>query len=114
MNLINRSVPTELDVHLVVDNVSTHKTPEIKRWLCATHASHLHFTPTYSSWINLIERWFAELTTKWLRRGTHRSTKELEAAIAHWVDSGTKIPSPSSGTRAPTRSSKPSPPIVRE
>ena len=86
LNLINRSVPEDLDVHLVVDNVSTHKTPEIKRWLVRHPRFHLHFTPTYSSWINLVERWFAELTTKWLRRGTHRSTKELEASISDWVD----------------------------
>jgi transposase len=94
LNLINRSVPDELDVHLVVDNVSTHKTPEIKRWLVRHPRFHLHFTPTYSSWINLIERWFAELTTKWLRRGTHRSTKELEASIAAWVDQWNEDPKP--------------------
>jgi transposase len=94
LNLINRSVPENLDVHLVVDNVSTHKTPEIKRWLLRHPRFTLHFTPTYSSWINLIERWFAELTTKWLRRGTHRSTKELEASIAHWVDQWNEDPKP--------------------
>lgn len=94
LNLINRSVPEDLDVHLVVDNVSTHKTPEIKRWLLRHPRFTLHFTPTYSSWINLIERWFAELTTKWLRRGTHRSTKELEASIAHWVDQWNEDPKP--------------------
>ncbi len=94
LNLINRSVPDELDVHLVVDNVSTHKTPEIKRWLLRHPRFTLHFTPTYSSWINLIERWFAELTTKWLRRGTHRSTKELEASIAHWIDQWNEDPKP--------------------
>ena len=109
LNLINRSVPEHLDVHLVVDNVSTHKTPEIKRWLLRHPRFHLHFTPTYSSWINLIERWFAELTTKWLTRGTHRSTKELEASITAGSRIGTKTPSPSSGTRAPTRSSTRSP-----
>ena len=65
----------------MVDNVSTHKTPEIQRWLVRHPRFHLHFTPTYSSWMNLVERWFAELTNKWLRRGTHRSTKELEASI---------------------------------
>ena len=114
LNLINRSVPEDLDVHLVVDNVSTHKTPEIKRWLVRHPRFTLHFTPTYSSWINLVERWFAELTTKWLKRGTHRSTKELEAAI-NSLDrrTGTRIPSPSSGTRAPTRSSRPSPATAR-
>ena len=104
LNLINRSVPDDLDVHLIVDNVSTHKTPEIKRWLLRHPRFTLHFTPTYSSWINLIERWFAELTTKWLRRGTHRSTKELEASIPRGSTTGTMTPSPSSGTRAPTRS----------
>ena len=87
LNLINRSVPDDLDVHLIVDNVSTHKTtPEIHRWLVRHSRFHLHFTPTYSSWINLIERWFAELTSKWLRRGTHRSTKELETSITRWVE----------------------------
>jgi transposase len=94
LNLINRSVPENLDVHLVVDNVSTHKTPEIKRWLLRHPRFTLRFTPTYSSWINLIERWFAELTTKWLRHGTHRSTKELEASIAHWVDQWNEDPKP--------------------
>jgi transposase len=94
LNLINRSVPEDLDVHLVVDNVSTHKTPEIKRWLLRHPRFHLHFTPTYSSWINLIERWFAELTTKWLKRGTHRSTKELEASITHWVEHWNEDPKP--------------------
>ena len=72
-------------MHLVVDNVSSHKTPEIKRGLQRHPRLTLHFTPTYSSWINLIERSFAELTTKWLKRGTHRSTKELESAITDWV-----------------------------
>ena len=94
LNLINRSVPEELDVHLVVDNVSTHKTPEIHRWLLRHPRFHLHFTPTYSSWMNLVERWFAELTNKWLRRGTHRSTKELEAAIGGWIDRWNEEPKP--------------------
>jgi len=60
---------------------------------------HCNFTPTYSSWINLVERWFAELTTKWLRRGTHRSTKELESSITDWVERWNKGPNRSSGTR---------------
>jgi transposase len=94
LNLINRSVPEELDVHLVVDNVSTHKTPEIKKWLLRHPRFQLHFTPTYSSWMNLVERWFAELTTKWLRRGTHRSTKELESSIDDWVDRWNDEPKP--------------------
>ena len=94
LNLINRSVPEDLDVHVIVDNSSTHKTPEIHRWLLRHPRFQLHFTPTYSSWLNLIERWFAELTTKWLRRGTHRSTKELEAAIDSWTDTWNDDPRP--------------------
>jgi transposase len=94
LNLINRSVPDDLDVHVIVDNSSTHKTPEIHRWLVRHPRFTLHFTPTYSSWMNLVERWFAELTNKWLRRGTHRSTKELEAAISSWIDSWNENPRP--------------------
>jgi transposase len=94
LNLINRNVPPELDIHLVVDNSATHKTPEIHRWLVRHPRFTLHFTPTYSSWLNLVERWFAELTAKWLRRGTHRSTKELETAIGQWIDNWNDDPKP--------------------
>jgi transposase len=94
LNLINRSVPAHLDVHVIVDNSSTHKTPEIHRWLVRHPRFILHFTPTYSSWLNLVERWFAELTEKWLRRGTHRSTKELEAAIRSWIATWNDDPRP--------------------
>jgi len=94
LNLINRSVPEDLDVHVVVDNYAAHKTPEIHRWLLRHPRFTLHFTPTYSSWMNLVERWFAELTTKWLRRGTHRSTKELEASITRWIDTWNDEPRP--------------------
>ena len=94
LNLINRSVPADLDVHLIVDNYATHKTPEIHRWLLLHPRFTLHFTPTYSSWMNLVERFFAELTNKWLRRGTHRSTKELEHAISSWIDTWNENPRP--------------------
>ena len=94
LNLINRSVPDDLDVHIIVDNSSTHKTPEIHRWLVRHPRFTLHFTPTYSSWLNLVERWFAELTEKWLRRGTHRSTRELETAIREWIDTWNQDPRP--------------------
>ncbi|HEY3140175.1 MAG TPA: IS630 family transposase [Acidimicrobiales bacterium] len=94
LNLINRNVPADLDVHVIVDNSSTHKTPEIHRWLVRHPRFTLHFTPTYSSWLNLVERWFAELTEKWLRRGTHRSTKELEDAIRLWVETWNDDPRP--------------------
>jgi transposase len=91
---IDQAVPGELDVHLIVDNSSTHKTPAIQRWLLAHPRFHVHFTPTYSSWLNLVERWFAELTTKWLRRGTHRSVGELTASIQTWIDTWNDDPRP--------------------
>jgi len=91
---IDREVPADLDVHLVLDNVSTHKTPAIKRWLAAHPRFHLHFTPTSASWLNLVERWFGELTSKKLRRGTHRSVRELEADIRGWIATWNDNPRP--------------------
>jgi transposase len=94
LNLINRSVPEHLDVHLIVDNYSTHKTPAVQRWLLRHPRFTMHFTPTYSSWMNLVERWFAELTEKWLRRGTHRSVRELTASIRTWIERWNDDPKP--------------------
>ena len=94
LNLIDRNVPADLDVHVVVDNSSTHKTPAIQRWLVRHPRFTLHFTPTYSSWLNLVERWFAELTRKWLKRGTHRSTRELTASIRTWIQLWNDEPKP--------------------
>ena len=91
---IDREVPPELAVHLVLDNSSTHKTPEIKRWLAAPPRFVLHFTPTSSSWLNLVERWFAELTTKKLRRATHRSVPALNADIRAWITTWNDDPRP--------------------
>ncbi len=91
---IDREVPAELAVHLVLDNSSTHKTPQIKRWLEAHPRFVLHFTPTSSSWLNLVERWFAELTTKKLRRGSHRSVPELNADIRAWIKAWNDDPRP--------------------
>ena len=90
LNLIERSVPEQLDVHVVLDNSSTHKTPSIQRWL----VRHPRFTPTYSSWLNLVERWFAELTTKWITRGTHRSVRDLVASIRTWIANWNDDPRP--------------------
>ncbi len=73
LDRIDSAVPDDLDVHLVLDNYGTHKTPLIRRWLLRHPRVHVHFTPTYSSWINQVERWFALLTEKQIRRGTHRS-----------------------------------------
>jgi transposase len=94
LNLIDKSVPAELDVHLVLDNSSTHKTPSIQRWLVRHPRFTLHFTPTYSSWLNLVERWFAELTTKWIKRGTHRSVRDLVASIRTWITNWNDQPKP--------------------
>ena len=94
LNLIDNSVPTHLDVHVVVDNSSTHKTPAIQRWLVRHPRFTMHFTPTYSSWLNLVERWFAELTNKWLRRGSHRSVKDLVGSIRTWITNWNDDPKP--------------------
>ena len=91
---VDRQVPAGLDLHVICDNSSTHKTPAIQRWLVRHPRVHLHFTPTYSSWLNLVERWFAELTSKWLRRGSHRSVAELTASIQSWVDTWNQEPRP--------------------
>jgi transposase len=91
---LDREVPGELEVHLILDNASTHKTPAIKHWLSAHPRFVLHFTPTSSSWLNLVERWFAELTTKKLRRGSHRSVRELNADIRDWIESWNDNPRP--------------------
>ena len=91
---LDREVPAHLAVHLVLDNSSTHKTPKIKRWLAQHPRFVLHFTPTGSSWINLVERWFAELTTKLLRRGAHRSTRQLNREIREWIADWNENPRP--------------------
>jgi transposase len=91
---IDAEVPDDLEVHLVLDNASTHKTPAVKRWLTNHPRFVLHFTPTSSSWLNLVERWFAELTTKKLRRGTHTSVRQLNADIRAWIQAWNDNPKP--------------------
>jgi transposase len=91
---IDQEVPAEYAVHVVLDNASTHKTPAIKRWLLAHPRFVLHFTPTSSSWLNLVERWFGELTTKKLQRGTHRSVRALNADIRDWIATWNDNPRP--------------------
>jgi transposase len=85
LDTIEAAVPADLDVHLILDNYATHKTPAIRRWLTKRPRYHLHFTPIGASWINLVERWFALLTQKQLRRGVHRSTRALETAILEYI-----------------------------
>jgi len=94
LSTIDRQVPAAFDVHVVLDNASTHKTPAIKRWLLAHPRFHLHFTPTSASWLNLVERWFGELTTKKLQRGTHRSVRALNADIRAWIATWNDNPRP--------------------
>jgi transposase len=94
LDTIDASVPENLDVHLVLDNYGTHKTALIRRWLAKRPRYHLHFTPTGASWINLIERWFGLLTDKQIRRGVHRSTEELVAAIMHYLEVSNENPKP--------------------
>jgi transposase len=94
LQAIDREVPDQLAVHLVLDNSSTHKTPAIQKWLAAHPRFVVHFTPTSSSWLNLVERWFAEMTTKLLKRGAHRSVRQLNADIRAWIESWNDNPRP--------------------
>jgi len=94
LSTIDAQVPEDLDVHLVMDNYATHKTPAIRKWLAQRPRFHVHFTPTGASWIHMVERWFATLTAKQLRRGTHRSTRQLEAAIQDYIAVANKDPKP--------------------
>jgi transposase len=94
LQTIDREVPAGLAVHLVLDNSSTHKTPAIKKWLAAHPRFVLHFTPTSSSWLNLVERWFSELTTKLLQRGAHRSVRALNTNIRAWIETWNDDPRP--------------------
>ncbi len=93
---IDKTVPKDLAVHVILDNLSAHKTPAIKAWLEDPRRSrwHLHFTPTSSSWTNLIERWFKELTDKRLRRGVFTSVTELTKAITFWAEHWNSDPKP--------------------
>ena len=91
---IDKQVPAELDVHLICDNLATHKTEAIRRWLIRHPRFHLHFTPTGASWLNLVERWFGEITRKLIRRGTHRSVADLKTDIEAWVELWNDNPRP--------------------
>lgn len=97
---IDASVPKDLDVHLVLDNYATHKTPAIQRWLLKRPRFHVHFTPTGASWLNLVERWFATLTERCIRRGTHRSTRQLRKAIKEYLAVNNEEPKPFAWTKS--------------
>ena len=94
LNKVDREVPADLEVHVILDNLSTHKTPAVHQWLLRNKRFHFHFTPTYGSWMNLVERWFSALTTKKLQRSAHRSVKALAADIRDWVETWNEDPKP--------------------
>jgi len=94
LDVIEANVPTGLEAHIIVDNYSTHKTAIIRKWFAKRPRFHVHFTPTYGSWINLVERWCAEITNQRIRRGVFRSVKELEAAIREYIDVHNENPKP--------------------
>jgi transposase len=94
LTLLDRQVPADLEVHLILDNYATHKTAAVHRWLVRHPRFHLHFTPTSASWLNLVERWFAELTNKKLRRSTYSSVPDLEADIRQWMEHWNDEPRP--------------------
>lgn len=94
LKTIDANVPPALDLHLILDNYGTHKTPVIKRWLLRHPRYHLHFTPTGSSWINLVESWFSVFTRKRLKRSAHRSTRSLEQTIRQYIDQNNANPKP--------------------
>ena len=99
LDVIEAQVPDDLDVHLVLDNYGTHKTAIIRNWLAKRPRFHVHFTPTYGSWLNLVERWFAELTNKRIRRGAFHSVGELESAIREFIEVHNEDPKPFVWTR---------------
>lgn len=86
LRLMDKETPAALDLHLIVDNYATHNHPKVKAWLKRHKRFHLHFTPTSSSWLNLVERWFREITDKRIRRGVFRSVKELIATIEDYIE----------------------------
>jgi transposase len=96
---IDKAVPAELDVHLICDNLATHKTPAINTWLANHPRFHLHFTPTGSSWINQVERWFGYLTDQLLRRGVHKSVQALEKDVRDWIKTWNQDPKPFAWTK---------------
>jgi transposase len=94
LRLIDQQTPAGLDLHLIVDNYATHKTPAVKRWLKAHPRFHLHFTPTSASWLNMVERFFANITRKRIRRGAFKSVAELKSAIMEYLENHNADPKP--------------------
>ena len=94
LRTMEKEVPKDMEVHLVLDNYATHKTPKVKRWLAKRQHWHLHFIPTHSSWLNQVERWFARITTDMIRRGVFRSVPQLRKSIKDYIESNNRKPKP--------------------
>ena len=101
LKLIDQQTPARLDLHLILDNAATHKTPVVKRWLKRHPRFHLHFTPTSASWLNMVERFFAEITRNRIRRGVFKSVAELKAAITDYLEKHNADPKPFVWTQSP-------------
>lgn len=99
LGAIDKAVPAELDVHLVADNLATHKTATVRDWLARHPRFHLHFIPTGSSWLNQVERWFGLLTEQLIRRGVHQSVLDLEREVRAWIDNWNTDPKPFTWTK---------------
>jgi transposase len=97
---VDRQVPPDLDIHIIMDNYATHKTAQVRSWLARRPHYHVHFTPTSASWINQVERWFAELTRKQLQRGVHTSTSQLEQDIGSFIKKHNESPKPYRWTKS--------------
>ncbi|MDC3379365.1 IS630 family transposase [Planctomycetota bacterium] len=100
LRLIDKEVDEDLEVHLIMDNYSTHKTPQVMRWFARHPRFKMHYTPTYSSWINQVERWFAELDRRQIKRGAHTSVRVLEAAIYEFLEAHNDDPAPFEWTKS--------------
>ena len=105
LKTIDRQVPKDLQIHLILDNYATHKHDDVRKWLDKHPRFHLHFTPTSSSWLNLVERWFRDLTDKALRRGVFHSVPDLVASIQEYIDAHKNDPNPTYGPPPPSPSS---------
>lgn len=99
LNRVDRETPQDYDLHVVLDNLSAHKSPMVKRWLKRHPRFHFHFTPTSSSWLNLVERWFGEITRKRIRRGVFQSVEMLIAAINEYLENNNAAPKPFTWTK---------------
>ena len=94
LKMINKQTPADKEIHIICDNYATHKHPKVRSWLRYHKRFHIHFTPTSASWLNMVERFFREITDKQLRRGVFKSVPELEHAVLQFIDVHNKVPAP--------------------